>query len=291
MSKSKVLLQIFPLVTDIDYLERTLVLLKQNSAYLDKEKFHIILDVTLPISNYLTDWDNSILKQDFFINKFNNLKVYGDWADEVYFNIDDKVKGCVDCCINNVYKYQVDDVIWLDTDIVFNPYTLSTILESSLQVKQIQSKYIITPEITKLWDYTWDVLVNKQFLNKPYGYEQTNSSISDVMEVPGEMTIQALNTFKFAGAWFTLYSKELLDYIKFPQDIEGYSPIDTFIMEFCKLAPEVTQYKIENLVVSHDFKYTNRLLYSEYVKTLDRKNDLAEMGWNKFINHLQNTFK
>ena len=73
MSKSKVLLQIFPLVTDIDCLERTLVLLKQNSAYLDKEKFHIILDVTLPISDYLTDWNNSILKQDFFINKFNNL--------------------------------------------------------------------------------------------------------------------------------------------------------------------------------------------------------------------------
>ena len=291
MSKSKVLLQIFPLVTDIDYLERTLILLKQNSAYLDKEKFHIILDVTLPISDYLTDWNNSILKQDFFINKFNNLKVYGDWADEVYFNIDDKVKGCVDCCINNVYKYQVDDVIWLDTDIVFNPYTLSTILESSLQVKSIQSKYIITPEITKLWDYTWDVLVNKQFLNKPYGYEQTNSSISDVMEVPGEMTIQALNTFKFAGAWFTLYSKELLDYIKFPQDIEGYSPIDTFIMEFCKRAPEVTQYKIENLIVSHDFKYTNRLLYNNYVKTINRKNDLAEIGWNKFTNHIKNTFK
>ena len=291
MSKSKVLLQIFPLVTDIDCLERTLVLLKQNSAYLDKEKFHIILDVTLPISDYLTDWNNSILKQDFFINKFNNLKVYGDWADEVYFNIDDKVKGCVDCCINNVYKYQVDDVIWLDTDIVFNPYTLSTILESSLQVKSIQSKYIITPEITKLWDYTWDVLVNKQFLNKPYGYEQTNSSISDVMEVPGEMIIQALNTFKFAGAWFTLYSKELLDYIKFPQDIEGYSPIDTFIMEFCKRAPEVTQYKIENLIVSHDFKYTNRLLYNNYVKTINRKNDLAEIGWNKFTNHIKNTFK
>lgn len=291
MSKSKVLLQIFPLVTDIDYLERTLILLKQNSAYLDKEKFHIILDVTLPISDYLTDWNNSILKQDFFINKFNNLKVYGDWADEVYFNIDDKVKGCVDCCINNVYKYQVDDVIWLDTDIVFNPYTLSTILESSLQVKSIQSKYIITPEITKLWDYTWDVLVNKQFLNKPYGYEQTNSSISDVMEVPGEMIIQALNTFKFAGAWFTLYSKELLDYIKFPQDIEGYSPIDTFIMEFCKRAPEVTQYKIENLIVSHDFKYTNRLLYNNYVKTINRKNDLAEIGWNKFTNHIKNTFK
>jgi hypothetical protein len=291
MSKSKVLLQIFPLVTDIDYLERTLVLLKQNSTYLDKEKFHIILDVTLPVSDYLTDWGNSILKQDFFINKFNSLKVYGDWADEVYFNIDDKVKGCVDCCINNVYKYQVDDVIWLDTDIVFNPYTLSTILESSLQVKQIQSKYIITPEITKLWDYTWDVLVNKQFSNKPYGYEQTNSSISDVMEVPGEMTIQALNTFKFAGAWFTLYSKELLDYIKFPQDIEGYSPIDTFIMEFCKLAPEVTQYKIENLIVSHDFKYTNRSLYNNYVKTINRKNDLAEIGWNKFTNHIKNTFK
>ena len=70
--KHKVVIQIFPMVNEIDYLERTLLLLKQSSVYLDKEKFYIILDITLPTSNYLTDWGNSILKQDYFISKFKN---------------------------------------------------------------------------------------------------------------------------------------------------------------------------------------------------------------------------
>ena len=52
------------MVNEIDYLERTLLLLKQASVYVDKDKFHIILDVTLPTSDYLTDWNNSVLKLD-----------------------------------------------------------------------------------------------------------------------------------------------------------------------------------------------------------------------------------
>ena len=110
MKKNKVLIQIFPMVTDIDYLERTLLLLKQNSAYVDKSKFHIILDVTYPLSDYFVDWEDSILKKDFFLDKFENLKKYGDWADESYFNIDEEVKGCVDYCVNNINKYDVESI-------------------------------------------------------------------------------------------------------------------------------------------------------------------------------------
>jgi hypothetical protein len=166
MSKSKVLIQLFPLIIDIDILERILIQLKQNSLHIDKDKFHIILDVTLPTTDYLVDWDKSIIKKDYFINKFNHLKTYGNWADECYFNINEDIKGCVDYCVTNVYKYKdVDDIIWLDSDILFNPYTLGLFLESSLEVKKQHSKYIITPEYVKLWDTSWDVLVNENFIN------------------------------------------------------------------------------------------------------------------------------
>jgi len=53
MSKIKTLIQVFPMLKEIDYLERTLLLLKQNSLYVDKEKHHVILDVVLPTSDYL----------------------------------------------------------------------------------------------------------------------------------------------------------------------------------------------------------------------------------------------
>jgi hypothetical protein len=287
--KHKVAIQIFPMVNEIDYLERTLLLLKQASAYIDKDKFYVILDVTLPISDYLTDWNNSVLKQDYFTNKFENLKKYADWCDEYTFNIDNKVKGCVDCCINNIYKYpNVDDMIWLDIDIVFHPYTLNLILESSLEIKQKQSNYVITPEYVKLWDNSWDVLVNDNFLAEPYGYEKKNDAITDTISTYGDLSLEPLETYKWGGAWFTLYSKKLLDYIQFPKDIEGYSPIDTFIMECCKYIPNTTQYKIKNLVIAEDYKYINRTLYDRYLKSINRKQDLFQIGWNKMINHLQN---
>jgi hypothetical protein len=287
--KHKVAIQIFPMVNEIDYLERTLLLLKQSSTYIDKDKFYIILDVTLPMSDYLTDWNNSILKQDYFINKFENLKKYADWCDECIFNIDNKMKGCVDCCINNIYKYpNIDDMIWLDIDIVFHPYTLNLILESSLEIKQKQSNYVITPEYVKLWDNSWDILVNNNFLDEPYGYEKKNDAIIDTINTYGDLSLESLETYKWGGAWFTLYSKKLLDHIQFPKDIEGYSPIDTFIMECCKYIPNTTQYKIKNLVVAEDYKYIDRTLYSKYLKSINRKQDLFQIGWNKMVSHLQN---
>jgi hypothetical protein len=289
MKKYKVLIQLFPMLNEIDYLERTMLMLKQASTYVDKTKFHIILDATLPISDYLTDWDNSILKQDYFINKFKNIEKYTDWCDECYFNIDDKVKGGTDCCINNIYKYSnVDDIIWLDNDIIFNPYTLNLILESSLEVKKSNSKYVITPEYVKLWDTTWDVLVNDNFMDQPYGYEKENDSIIDAVNIYGDISLESLNEYKWGGGWFTLYSKELLDYIQFPRDIEGYTPIDTFIMECCNHIPGAVQYKIKNLVITEDYKYINRTLYNNYLKSINRKEDLHQIGWEKMINHLQN---
>lgn len=289
MGRYKILIQLFPMISEIDYLERTLLMLKQASIHVDKTKFHIILDVTLPISSYLTDWDNSILKQDYFISKFKNLEKYADWCDEYYFNIDDKVKGGTDCSINNIYKYSnVDDIILLDNDIMFNQYTLNLILESSIEIKKSQPKYIITPECVKLWDETWDVLVNDNFINQPYGYEKQNDPITDTANIYGDISLESLKEYKWGGGWFTLYSKELLDYIQFPRDIEGYTPIDTFIMECCKYIPNVTQYKIKNLIIAEDYRYINRTLYDDYVKTINRKQDLHQIGWNKMINHLQN---
>jgi hypothetical protein len=288
MSKTKVVIQILPMVSDIDYLERTLFMLKQNSSYIDKDKFYIILDVALPTSSYLVDWENSILKQDYFINKLKNLEKYADWCDEYYLYADSNIKGCVDYCIKNINKYKdIDDMLWLDIDIMFNPYALNIILESSLEVKKNQSKYILTPECVKLWDGTWDVLVNDHFLNHSYGYEKQNDSILDTNTLYGDISLELVNGFKFGGSWFTLYSKELLDYINFPLDIEGYSPIDTMIMEFCKYIPNVTQYKIKNLVICEDYKHIDRTLYNSYLKSINRKEDpLNQISWKKMAEHL-----
>jgi hypothetical protein len=241
------------------------------------------------MSDYLTDWDNSIIKQDYFIKKFKNLEKYIDWCDEYNFNIDYEVKGIIDCTIKTIYRYpNVDGIISLDTDIIFNPYTLNLILESSLEIQKIQPMYIITPECVKLWDETWDVLVNENFKNQVYGYEKINDPILDSLNIYGDISLESLNTYKLGLGWWTLFSKPLLDYIQFPNDIEGYGPIDTFIMACCPYIPNTTQYKIKNLVITEDYKHSDRTLYNNYVKVINRKLEASESNWNKMISHLHN---
>ena len=294
MDKHKILIQLFPMVDDIDQLEKILFQLRQNSVNIDKSKFYIILDITYPLSDYFINWENSIIKKDFFLNKFEILKKYGDWCDESYFNIDENVKGCVDMCINNIYKYNVDDVLMLDNDIIFNPYALGILLEASLEAKKQTPHYIITPEYVKIWDNSWDILVNENFVNKsnnPF-YVLVNDPIDDSSSLYGDVFLEPLEngTFKFGGGWFTLYSKKLLDAIEFPKDIKGYGAIDTIIMEFCKIIPNTIQYKIKNLVICEDRKYLGKSTYSNYIDTIDRKEEHKQETYNRMLEHLRTKY-
>jgi hypothetical protein len=283
------------MVDDIDHLERTLIFLRQNSFYIDKSKFNIILDVTYPLSNYFVDWDNSILKKDFFLNKFETIKKYGDWCDESYFHIDETSTGIIEHCINNIYKYKdrVDGFVWLETDIVFNSTTLSVLLEASLEIKNQIPNYIITPEYVKMWDESWDIVTNDHFKDKsndPF-YVLVNDPIDDSFVNYGDIEIEPLiqnnqRIFKFGGGWFTLYSKSLLESIEFPRDIKGYGAIDTFIMTYCNYTPDTIQYKLKNLVICEDRKYLGKSTYSSYIKNIDRRHEYKEESWNKMMNHL-----
>lgn len=290
MNKHKVLIQLFPMVDDIDQLEKVLFLLRQNSNYVDKSKFYFILDVTYPLSDYFVDWENSILQKDFFLNKFEILKKYGDWCDESYFNIDENVKGCTDMCINNIYKYDVDDIIMLDNDIIFNPHTLSIMLEASLATKEMTPHYVLTPEYVKMWDNSWDIITNDYFKNKPNDpfYVLVNDPIDDSIKIYGDVSLEPIEDFKFGGGWMTLFSKKLLDYIEFPKDIYGYGPIDTFIMDFSKYIPNSKQFKIKNLVITEDRKYLGKSIYSSYIKNINRRDEHFHEVWNKMYHHMYN---
>lgn len=287
--KKRILIQIFPLVGDIDLLQRSLLLLKQNSEHVNRDKFYIILDVTLPLTDYLVDWENSVLDRQFFIKKFLQLQAYGDWADESYFNVDYNLLGCIDYCIGNIYKYEFDSAIWLEVDILFNQATLSSVLESDYLVGQNYENYIITPEYVKLQDSSWDILTNQNYKHELANYHLSCDSISDSHRVYGDILIEPLvekgaNVFKFGGGWFTLFSKKLLDSIKFPTDIKGYAPIDTFIMLISHHIPGTIQFKLKNLVVCEDKKYVDNF-YKDYVVAYERKHDHKLDSWNRLVQH------
>jgi len=298
MSKTKTLIQIFPMLKEIDYLERTLLLLKQNSLFVDKEKHHIILDIVLPTSDYLTDWDKSILKKDYFINRLKNFEnYYTNWYDEYSLTTNDDIKGLLDWFNITVNKYpDVDNIIIIEPDVVFGPYTLSLYLESSIQTNNISPNYIITAEYVKMWDPSWDVIVNSTYLDEPFDFRGSNDAIVDTYELKnnGEINLKPLifnnqKHFKFGGGWFTLYSKRLIDTIDFPKELEGYGGFDNYVMNFCYNKSDlVTQYKIENLVITDKHNYTE--YYDDYIFSLNKKQDLYEKNNQIISTHFKNKF-
>ena len=88
--------------------------------------------------------------------------------------------GCVSQRRKTLLDHEdADFYIWLDTDIIFDEKTL-LYMENAMQSVQKFTPYtFITPEIVKIWDDSWDCLVNEEFLDKPAGYQQTNDPYKD----------------------------------------------------------------------------------------------------------------
>jgi len=108
----------------------------------------------------------------------NNLGFFNDVISERFFlrnNIDESSILMYNSEFNYNLKYHAfkdipinyDVIIYLDCDIIFKPETLALLINGS---KTIDNEYyIISPQTPKLWDWTWDVLVNQLYQNEQYG--------------------------------------------------------------------------------------------------------------------------
>lgn len=295
----KTVITIFTLPQEIDDLERTLIQLKNASKYLGD--FHnIVLDVTLSLSPYLTDWVSSYIPRQFFEDKFNQLKKYADWCDETStFNIEygDTVLGCVSQRRRSWLNHKTaDNFLWLDTDLIFDERTLAYSLSLASQLET--PYYVISPQTVKLWDGTWDCLVNDEFINEDYGYEKNVCDPFIDSGIKGEVFVERVSAnvvgqpkMKFAGGWFNLISKPLLDVITVPEELGHYGLEDTFIMWGCELFPTAEQYVMKNVVVCEDYKYRNRTHYTNLISMINRKTeflDIAHSNVNNCLKSLKN---
>jgi len=254
---------------EIDYALLSFTQLKKSSQYLNPEdKIHI--DVALNLSSHIIDWDKSKLPKDFFISKFNTLLSLLDWAvvrPIIYEG--DELWGHLDLERNQIEPH-IDYYIGMCPDMWFHEHLLYYLIESA---KQITNKYfIITPEIHKLWDWTWDELVNENYQNVPYD-DWNKSDIFEIQSrVLGEPVLQQATHFKYAG-WFDLYSKDFLELIPIPDDWKGYGPWDYYSMLISDIATkngiDIKEYILRNQII---FEYhpnkEDKSNFADYYKNL-----------------------
>jgi hypothetical protein len=295
----KIVITTFIMPNEIDDLERLLGDLNRASKFVDGKNYELFL--ALSVDDYLVDWESSKLNKQFFIDRFNSLKPLTDWVGKATFNVREDIMGCTS--LRRVACNECTDAthfIWLDTDICFDDkilhYFESAIdnIENATNIK----KYVISPECVKIWDSTWDCLVNSNFLDKEVGYCRNNNPFIDSGEI-GEVELErVMNTFpgqpkmKFGGGWFNCLSKKLFDRIPMPESMGHYGPDDTYIMwaaeKLNQMGEDIHQYKLKNYIVCENYAYRNRNHYNDLVKRIDRKEEFRNQSNNGFLLEINN---
>ena len=238
---------------ELDYALLSFTQLKKSKYYLeDSDKVYI--DVTLNLSSYIIDWEKSKIAKEFFINKFKSLQpLLKDYICRFKIYDEDKLYGHLDTQQESTEDH-IDYYTTLNPDMYFSENLLACLIEGS---KHITNEYFtITPQIPKLWDYTWDIISHPNYADidyknwnelDPYDVRHfIKSSNQDPILTP-------INTHKWAG-WMDLYSKNTWnDFWVHNKEWTGYGPCDWYSMMLSQYAKnhglDFQQYILENQIV------------------------------------------
>ena len=286
---------------EIDNYQTFIHQLRRN---LNHVKDEIIFSPYLNLSTYFYNWRDSKLKSDYFVNRFNELNaIVREYCviDEPK-NFDEKILGAFSykTMFLNKYKNEVDAFIWFDSDMIFPDNTIHMLIASH---KSSETKYcIVTPQIHRLWDTTWDILVNKDYINTPASHDNYFGFDGYSLYKRGDEDYfldENKQRFKFASGWCNLLSAELFrDLIDFTYDLGHYGPDDTFIMnllDYYKFKEDIkiNQYILRNVVVTENYKhnlnqYKDYIVKNDNIKTKEEFTNEVNKAVSKRLNKIIN---
>lgn len=255
MIKVKIFYLIMP--WQIDYALLSYTQFKKSKYYL-KDDIEITIDTHLNLSSYITDWNESKLPKEFFIKKYNDLAILlKDYKhNSIIYDGEDNY-GLLDMQ-KIAYGKEFDYYISVCPDMYFSEHSLSLLIESA---RIVPNKYfVITPEIHKMWDWTWDEITNKKYMDIPYDkWNETDifdirydlkSSNEDIFLDPTQRSKWAI--------WFDIYNKAFYeDLCPTHDDWIGYGPWDWYSMMLSehvkKLGVDFQQYILRGQTI---FEYS-----------------------------------
>jgi hypothetical protein len=282
------IITIFALPHELEDLSLTLYNLKRNSIYLNNSVKYKV-DITMCLSSELTDWSKSKLPKEYIQERTEELVTkFLDWCEWNLLWGDETILGCVSQRRHSFNQHtDADFFIWLDCDFIFKDTTLSYMTQGYQTIKASNiDLFILTPQFVKQWDNTWDILVNKSFLNHPIDYELIADVYKDTLPDIGEVEIKSIPNFKFAGGWFTLISKDLLSKTSVPESLGHYGLEDTFVIECCNLlknqGTEVFQFILENHIIGESYIHRPNQTIKKYISSINRKEEFTRIAHANF---------
>lgn len=279
MKSTLVCVHVMP--NEMDLFDRWVEQYKKALQYLD-DTDDVTLMATLNLSPSLTDWDNSELKQSYFIERFSkaqSVKNINEVVSKSGYGTTAQKRDAI--------KLNYNQFIFIDTDIAFPEQLLKYQLEASYQ---LNGKYIILPQLVKLWDNSWDLAVHNDFINKEYNYHLIHGVELTYNQEVNEVSLEQLNVFKFGCGMHTLYSKEFWDLIGIPESFGGYGSEDTFAMYASNYAVragiDIKQYLLKGAYISENMA-NRKPSFGDKVKSVANKENSRELSYKQFPDELK----
>jgi len=275
---------------EIDQLEQLLTHLKKSSVHINYNDY--IVEVVL--NTKLTDWSNSKLDEQFFIDKFNYLKkLTNSWCETKFEVSDGSILGCNDIRRRALRTSKADYIMYLDADNVFSETLLFTMREYCKLLNQNDSYDIIIPQTTRMWDTTWDIITNEDHFNEEASHNNYfNRDPYLIFKSKENISLELINGFKFAG-WGTTIPTKLREIIDIPDSLGPYGVDDTFIMYVCNILKQkgynINQWIIngELIIENNKFRYNP---YQNYLTNINKKDEFLNQAHSNFNQELQKYF-
>jgi hypothetical protein len=140
--------------------------------------------------------------------------------------------------------------------------------------------------VYKLWDDSWDSLVNDKFINLKASQDYTTiDPYTIISHSTDTITIKPINEFKFGGGWMTVISTPLLKYVGVPDGFGHYGLEDTFIMTCSQIMRQkgmsVRQFILENEIIVEDqlFRFNP---YKQHLETINKQEEFKRNAHANF---------
>ena len=282
---------------ELEDLALTLNMLKRNSVFRDRSIDYKV-DITMCLSDELTDWENSKLPKEYVKQRTIELvEKYLGWClwDLQWDN--PNILGCVSQRRFSLQRNpDADFFIWLDCDFTFKDTTLFYSASSFKMLREAgMDMFVVTPQFVKQWDNTWDVIVNERFWNHQLDYELVSDVYEDTLPQIGEVAVKEIETFKFAGVWFTLITKSLLQKTGVPESLGHYGLEDTFVIECAKIMKSkgepVSQFIMENLIIGESYTQRPNETVKSFISSKNRKAEFTKIANDNFANELKSFYE
>jgi hypothetical protein len=250
---------------EIDYAHLSFTQLKKSKYHIP-EGVNIQIETVLNLSTYLIDWESSKLPKAFFIEKYDQIsKLLVDYTHIKRTYEEDKLYGHLNLQREAISE-EVDHYIIFCPDMHFNETLLATMIQAAGQITN--EYFVITPQISKLWDVSWDPLVNPLYKDVSYDtwYEIDSFDIihNDSYNA-GELSLKPIPHSKYAG-WFDLYNKAFYEkLVPVWDEWEGYGSWDWYTLlvtnAFKAHGGDFQQYLLEGRTI---FEYSTGVLYEGF---------------------------